>query len=198
MRFCAYTLAGIALTVTGCATTPPAIRQAPPQEPSFLEVLGETERHVGKCVRWGGTILSIENKQMGTWIEVLEQKLRRSGEPKQYSRSDGRFLAHVPHFVDPAIYAKGRTITIAGIVTGSERRAIGEQLYSYPIVRAQDYFLWGPTHTYYPPYRYYSPHHGYYYGYGYHHHFGFHFGHHRPHHFGHRHNRYGLHLRFHH
>lgn len=182
----------LGLLVTACATAPAVIREAPPGDLQLAEARDNVSVHKGTPVRWGGTIISLENKQDETWIEVLESKLSRSGEPKRYSRSDGRFLIRVEGFLDPAIYAKGREITVVGTLEGEAERSVGKQPYSFPVVKADDYHLWRPY--YYGYYPYYYGHHPYYYS-GYHYRYGH--DHHGRLHFGHRHH-HGFHIRFHH
>ncbi len=171
----------LGLSLAGCATTPPAIRHAPSADLQLQEARDNIDAHRGRPVRWGGSIVSVENKDNETWIEVLELKLSRSGEPKRYSPSAGRFLIRVSRFLDPAIYAKGRQITVAGVLEGDVERSIGKQPYSFPVVKAEEHYLWAPYRRYsydpyYNHYGYYPRYHyGYRYGHGYYPHHGFHF-----------------------
>ena len=162
----------LGLLLTACATTPPAIRHAPPGDLQLGEARDDVSAHRGTPVRWGGTIVSVENKDNETWIEVLELRLSRAGEPKRYSSSAGRFLIRVSRFLDPVLYTKGREITVIGILEGDAERSIGKQPYSFPVVKADEHYLWAPYHHYgyYPRYHY-----GYRYGHGYYPHHGFHF-----------------------
>jgi len=176
---------GILLTVglllTACATTPPAIRQAPPGDLQLGEARDDISAHRGTPVRWGGVIVSVENKDNETWIEVLEHKLSRFGEPKRYSPSAGRFLIRVSRFLDPLLYTKGREITVIGILEGDVERSIGKQPYSFPVVKADEHYLGRPDrrYSYDPPYNHYGYyprfHYGFGYGHGYYPHHGFHF-----------------------
>lgn len=45
-------------------------------------------------------------------------------------------------FLDPEVYAKGRTITVAGRVTGVVREAIDHEPYDYLILFAREIYLW--------------------------------------------------------
>lgn len=187
MRMLKGILSAIGLVVTACATTPSIIREAPPGDPQLAELRDSVGAHAGTSVRWGGTILSVENKDNETWIEVLEFKLTSSGQPKRYSPSDGRFLARVTTFLDPAIYKKGREITVVGTLEGDFEKSIGEHSYSFPVVKADGHYLWAPyrRHYHYPRYYYGYPYPRYYYGFHYGHghrhrlHFGY--GHHHRH-----------------
>lgn len=187
----------LATVLAGCATTPPAIREVPPGDLQLREVRENISAHRGTRVRWGGVIVSVENKTDETWIQVLELKLSRSGQPKRQSPSDGRFLMRAKGFLDPAVYAKDVEITVVGTLGDEVERSIGEHPYSFPVVSADAYHLWRPARYYgHYPYRHYpSYYYGYYYyPYGYHH-YAFHFGHRHHHHglhFSHRHHRRGF------
>ncbi len=171
----------VGLLLTACATTPPAIRHAPPGDLQLGEARDDVSAHRGTPVRWGGTIVSVENKNNETWIEVLELRLSRAGEPKRYGPSAGRFLIRVSRFLDPLLYTKGRGITVIGILEGDVERSIGKQPYSFPVVKADEHYLGRPDrrYSYDPPYNHYGYypryHYGYRYGHGYYPHHGFHF-----------------------
>ncbi len=174
-------LLSVGLLLTGCATTPPAIRHAPPGDLQLGEARDDVSAHRGTPVRWGGVIVSVENKDNETWIEVLELKLSRAGKPKRYSRSGGRFFVRVKGFLDPTVYAKGREITVVGILEGDTERSIGKQPYSVPVVKADEHYLGRPyrRYSYDPHYNHYGYypryHYGYRHGHGYHPHYRFHF-----------------------
>ena len=77
-----------------------------------------------------------------TEIELLARPLDSGDAPERSDGSPGRFLARTPHFLDPAVYARGRRITVLGTVTGSEERQVGELPYRYPVVAAERIKLW--------------------------------------------------------
>ena len=45
-------------------------------------------------------------------------------------------------FLDPEVFAKGRTITVAGKVTGVVREAIDHEPYDHLILSAREIYLW--------------------------------------------------------
>ncbi len=61
-----------------------------------------------------------------------------------------------PEFLDPAVYAPGRRITVVGEVVGEEERKIGEVPYRYPVIKVERIRLWpkdvlvGPAYYPYP------------------------------------------------
>ncbi len=61
-------------------------------------------------VRWGGLIARVDNQREETTLEIVEQPLDERGRPVADDESGGRFFARIPGFLDPAIYAVGRSI----------------------------------------------------------------------------------------
>ncbi len=97
---------------------------------------------VGARVRWGGRILSVENTAEATWLEVLALALGTDGEPDRDAPSEGRFLARVAGFLDPAVYAPDRLITLVGVLDKPVTRPVGEYPYVYPRLNVDVYYLW--------------------------------------------------------
>lgn len=145
--------------LAGCASDlPQAIREAPAEAIALATALKNPEGLRGSAVRWGGAIASVENRRDETWIEIVERPLYRDGEPRVTDRSGGRFLAEMKGFLDPAVYIRGRLVTVAGTLDGTVSRKIGEHLYTYVVVRGSAMHLWPKTpreiHYYYSPYPY--------------------------------------------
>jgi hypothetical protein len=112
------------LTLAACSTVPEPIRSEPLTSPGLAEVRSQPERFLGQPVRWGGSIVRVTNTPEESQIEVVSRPLHRDGEPRQVDHSDGRFIAIVPGFIDPAIYAAGRRITVTGT---ADRPAVHQQ-----------------------------------------------------------------------
>jgi outer membrane lipoprotein len=139
------------LLLAACASQVPVnIREAPPGNPSLGLVRGNTGDYLSQQVRWGGEILATENRENATWLTILARPLAGNGKPEQSDDSPGRFLAHVPQFLDPKVYKAERKLTVRGTVQGSETREVGEFPYDYPVVEASDWYLW-PKEVEYPP-----------------------------------------------
>ena len=132
-----------AAILSGCATAPaePQIEETDTAT-KVSAVRQQPEQHQDSEVVWGGSVIGIDNRAEETWIEIIERPLHRSGIPVVRDKSAGRFLAVVPGFLDPLEYSNGRSITINGIVSGSETRKIAEADYNYPIVAVVDHQLW--------------------------------------------------------
>lgn len=172
-------LLGVAL-LAGCASNVPKAISAPPADsPLVAEVRADVQQFIGAHVRWGGTIALVENHANETWIEIVGRELGRSGQPRLTDRSSGRFIAVIDGFLDPALYAEGRELTVAGVVEDEITRKIGDYDYSFPRVRVDDYMLWPPRpepapyeyprHWYYDPWYPWYPYYPYYYPYRYYH-----------------------------
>lgn len=135
----------LSLLVTACATrAPEAIREAPPDDIPLTEARRDLTSHVGKRVRWGGRIAAVENRAQETWIDIVARSLDGNGRPRTGDESQGRFLARVDGFLDPAVYTKGRLITVAGTIERALTRPIGEYPYNYIVVKAETTKLWEP------------------------------------------------------
>jgi outer membrane lipoprotein len=147
---------GAVLLFAGCASpVPEPIRQAPEGQPQPDEVRADAGRFQGATVRWGGVIASVNNRAQDTLIEVVSRPLSRGGRPQLTDVTQGRFLARVPGFLDPAVYAPGREITVTGAVAGVESRAVGDYPYPYVRVDATMHYLWAAREPVRDPY--YSP-----------------------------------------
>jgi len=163
------------LLLASCASQVPVnIRQAPPNNPLLDEVRDNAVSFQSRQVRWGGEILQLDNRENATVLSVLARPLSKDGEPRSTDSSQGRFIAHIPIFIDPKVYTMGREVTVRGTVAGIETRQVGEYPYTYVVVKATDWYLW-PEAVQYPAdyYRwwYYDPwiYHPWY-GYPYYHH----------------------------
>lgn len=144
------------------------LRHAPVDNPILVEVRADADPYIGRQVRWGGTIVAVDNDPVETRIEVVARELYRSGRPYDTDQSVGRFIADFPGFLDPAVYAEGRAITIAGTITGLQPGMIGDHEYSWPVIRVHHHYLWPlPSEYRYgypaPYYYYYDPWYPYYY-----------------------------------
>jgi outer membrane lipoprotein len=164
----------IALLVGACASqVPQGIREAPADNPSLGQVRAQATGYLGRQVRWGGTIIATENREDATWLTVLGLPLYKGGAPQFTDDSAGRFIAIVPAFLDPQVYAPDRQVTVTGTLLRTEAGKVGEYPYTYPVIRADVWYLWPeqtelpygyPYPGWYDPW-YYDP--WYPYGYGY-------------------------------
>ncbi|MEO5573441.1 MAG: Slp family lipoprotein [Gammaproteobacteria bacterium] len=160
---CVFALA----LLSGCATVPEPLRgEFPTVTPQGSVSQGINNQRV----RWGGVIVEAMPGRDETCFEVLGQNLNDQGRPIESVNSQGRFIACAQGFYDPAVYAKGRDLTVVGTLNTTVTRKIGEYDYRYPQLAIQQVYLWPETRTYAErpygyPYDY--PYYGYPYGYPY-------------------------------
>jgi outer membrane lipoprotein len=145
-----------ALALSGCASVP-----APIAGNDFAAVTPQqaVSQHASDArVRWGGEIIKVEPKVDATCFEVVARGLYSDARPNRRDSNDGRFIACSKGFYDPAIYTKGRDLTVVGKLAGTEQHKVGDYDYTYAHVDADQVYLW-PKRQYavgYSPY-YYDP-----------------------------------------
>jgi len=131
--------------LVGCATVP-----APLAGDNFTAVTPQQaagQNAGGQRVRWGGEIIRVEPRANATCFEILSRELYADARPNRHDHSDGRFIACKQGFYDPAVYAKGRDITVVGAVNGNEKHKVGEYDYTFAKVDADEVYMW-PKRTY--------------------------------------------------
>ena len=99
----------------------------------------------GKPARWSGVIAAVHNKVDQSVIEVVYLPLKSNGVPEQTEQSPGRFLAVMQGFVDPTLYAKGRSLTVLGTTDKPVDGQIGEHKYRFPVLKVTGSKLWPPV-----------------------------------------------------
>lgn len=140
-----------AFLLGACASTvPEAIRTEAAGNVQIAQVREQPQQFRGALVRWGGNIVSTRNERDQTLLEVVGRKLDGEGRPLEEDRSLGRFLVKADGFLDPAIYKPDREVTVRGRVEEVVAQSIGEFRYAYPVVKAEEVYLWKPR----PPPRY--------------------------------------------
>lgn len=139
------------------SAVPERVRSAPEGSPPLPLVINSPERYLNTQVRWGGTIARVQNLPNETHVEIVARELARDGEPKSLDRSEGRFIAIFKRFLDPAIYAVDRNLTVAGRISGTTVKQLGDMDYRYPVVQVDVHYLWPrplPRYDYYDPFLY--------------------------------------------
>ena len=160
MPYWGYFKAGLcllaALLLAGCASQVPlVVRESPAGGPNILQVQANPSAYVGRPVRWGGIIVGVDNHKTETTLQIVSRPLNSEGRPRKTDATYGRFLARAQGFLDPAVYAPGREITVAGILEPSVTGTIGNYQYTFPVIKARMTYLWPPRPRY--PRRYYDP-----------------------------------------
>jgi outer membrane lipoprotein len=128
---------------------------------SFAALREYPDQFKGKLFIFGGVMVQTRLLNVGSEIEAMHVPVDHSGYFEESGRSEGRFLAILPKgegMLDPAIFRRGRRITLAAEFTGIINGKIDEMEYAYPDFRIKQIYLWPKEQSYYyaPPY-YYDP-----------------------------------------
>ncbi|MBI5560355.1 MAG: Slp family lipoprotein [Deltaproteobacteria bacterium] len=108
-------------------------------------VQGLPERYAGEKVVWGGMIVTVENLEDSTVIEVFQTRLDSTHTPTNALTGEGgRFLVKVSGYLDVFVYRPNKMLTVAGVVKGVEIKKIGKTDYPYPVVTALEMRLFEP------------------------------------------------------
>jgi outer membrane lipoprotein len=108
----------------------------------FPAILASPQTYEGRVVRLGGVIITTENLEEDTILEILEKPLNWQGRPKEGDESGGRFKVVFREFLDQAVYRPDRPVTVVGEITGVETGTIGEAIYHFPLLSGKDIRLW--------------------------------------------------------
>ena len=146
--------------LVACSNLPPAIEDPPAYDLSYQEVIPNIAKFKNAPMRWGGTIVEVENEPSFSAIQILLYPLGSHGRPDLDEPNQGRFVAKSPEFLDPAVYKKDTSITVAGVIEGDTERKVGNKLLRLPLVAAKQIHLW-------PEPYYYNNYYGGYGGFGY-------------------------------
>ncbi|MFM1891695.1 MAG: hypothetical protein RLZ44_772 [Pseudomonadota bacterium] len=144
------------MLLSGCASKVPlAIREAPPDQPSVAAARAAGEPLRGRAVRWGGELVAVRNQAERSELEILARQLARDGEPDPDGPAEGRFIARIEGFVDPADYQSGDRITVSGTLVDRVASKVGDYLYRYPVVEVRQWYRWpepipAPAYAPYP------------------------------------------------
>jgi outer membrane lipoprotein len=140
------------LLFCACAPFPRQLMKEIDPSIEFRDLLKDPDAYIGKKILLGGLIIDIQNRKEETLLQVLQTDLDFEKRPIHLDQSLGRFCIRVSGFLDPAIYRKGREVTVIGEVVGKEISPIGEVPYTYPVIRAIQIRLWEKRRSAPPPY----------------------------------------------
>lgn len=147
------TSAALVISLGACSSNIPLdISTEIADAPSFTQVQQKPEAYPDQPLRWGGTILSTENKQNQSWVTIVAFPLSDSGRPLESDHSPGRFIAIIDTFLEPLVYKKDREITVRGRLLSTETFKVGEFPYQYPLIQVDSFHLWDPKPEIIPMY----------------------------------------------
>lgn len=131
-------IASLFVLLAGCTAVPEQIQG------TFAEVSPARvdESVFGTQVRWGGVILETRNRENRSCFEILSRELDRYLRPVIDDRTAGRFIACKPGFHDPAVFAKGRELTVTGHIRTITVRRVDDFDYRYPLLDVEHLVLW--------------------------------------------------------
>lgn len=128
---------------------------------SFAQLRENPEQYQGRLFILGGVIVRTRLLQAGSQIEAMQVPVDGSGYFEESGQSEGRYLALLPKdgaILDPAVYRRGRRVTLAAEFTGIQKSRIDEMEYAYPVFQIKQIYLWPRERAYaYPPPYYYDP-----------------------------------------
>ncbi|MGD8508883.1 MAG: Slp family lipoprotein [Syntrophobacterales bacterium] len=101
-----------------CSVISSQVRKEAEPPVEFKTLMKEANAYVGRTVIVGGYILATDKLADKSVIVTLQAPLGFRSEPKSRDKSQGRFIVVHKDFLDPAVYRKGRKITVAGYVFG--------------------------------------------------------------------------------
>src|SRR3989337_1483510 len=149
--------AGLLLFITGCASviSENVLKQAE-LGVTVPMVQADPKAYIGRKVAWGGLIISTENLEDKTLIEVFQTRLDSTQSPtREPLANGGRFIVAIEGYAGPPIYREKKGITAAGVITGVETKKIGKMAYAYPVLKPMEVHLFDMEEAAYPPSYYY-------------------------------------------
>ena len=132
----------LVLTLTGCAVHPRPRARRVETRLTPQDVLAHPRASQGARVRWGGMVIDDNVGPVHSTLTILAYPLNRRGRPRLQRASWGRFQALAPGYLDPAVFAQGRLVTVVGLVAGTKTGLIGQAPYVYPQVRILETHIW--------------------------------------------------------
>ncbi len=108
---------------------------------SFSKVVENPKAFLGSIVIWGGVISKASQDPEGTKLLVIQNPLDAHGRPKT-QETEGEFIAWTSEPLDPRVYRKGLTITLAGEIDGVEEKNLGPMEYPRPVLRIIQVHPW--------------------------------------------------------
>jgi outer membrane lipoprotein len=141
-------VASLTVFTAGCTPTfPSRITERVDTGISYRDLMNDPGSYKGKWVMLAGDIVAARTEKDGsTYLEVLQRPADKSGMPRETDETGGRFIAVSRQFLDPAVYGRGREITIVGEVIGDSVKPLGAVAYRYPLLEIQAMHLWEPQY----------------------------------------------------
>lgn len=131
--------------LTGCVTVPDVIKgTSPTPQQDLTRVMNAPQLYVGQEARFGGKVLSVENQQGKTRLQIATVPLDDGARPSLSSASVGRIYADVNSFLDPVDY-RGQLVTVVGPITGTADGKVGNTPYKFMTMQVNGLKRWRVT-----------------------------------------------------
>lgn len=150
------------ILLNACSNLPANIQNPPSVDIHLRDVQENSSQYINQPVRWGGTVIEVQNEADESSMQILFYPLNYFGRPKLNQQASGRFMTVSKQFLDPAIYSEGTKITIAGTVQNTLVKQIGNKTIPLPVVTIENHHIW-PEYRQADDWDYHYPH--YFYGY---------------------------------
>jgi outer membrane lipoprotein len=155
------------LFLIACSSLPKTIQDPPSYDLQLENVAGQAENYVNHPIRWGGKIVTVNNDNEQSLLQIVQFPLNSYGKPVVDKDSQGRFLLQTEQFLDPEVYKPGKLVTFSGTIHSEQQRLIDKKTLYLPVVQMAVSHLWSKQQSVRPYYggRYLDPYQGYgYYG----------------------------------
>jgi outer membrane lipoprotein len=130
------------LLLGACTGMPPDLRDFSATTVPYQLINQNINAYKDTPIRWGGTVITIENEADSSLMQVLFYPLNRHGYPQTNQAGKGRFAVQTSEFLDPAIFAKGTEVTVTGTIKEGIEHTVGNKIIHIPLVIAQTIHLW--------------------------------------------------------
>ncbi len=128
--------------LSACSSMPSVIRDFPVTDMPYQLVSQNVDNYQDTPVRWGGTVIDVENDKDSSLIQILYYPLDHSGFPKVRQTGEGRFAVRTSDFLDPAILTRNSKVTVIGTLSGGIERTVGNKLIRIPLITSKAIYLW--------------------------------------------------------
>jgi outer membrane lipoprotein len=135
-------LLSFCMLLSACVGLPASVREVPVADITYPQAIRDLNQYKDISVRWGGVIIDVDNEENFTLVQVLSYPLNYQGRPQLSKSAEGRFVIKSTEFLDPAVYAKDREITVAGKLDGDIQRMIGKKTVLLPLLASRALYLW--------------------------------------------------------
>jgi outer membrane lipoprotein len=135
-----------------CSSLPKAIQDPPSDDLQLENVAGQVAGYVNNPIRWGGKIITVNNDNEQSILQIVQFPLNSFGRPVEGKDSQGRFLIQSAQFLDPEVYKPGCLATFTGIIHSEQQRVIDKKTLYLPVVQMAVSHLWSKKQQHIRPY----------------------------------------------